>query len=270
MNAPRALAVGFALLPATIAAQSVRITGATSFRYIELRPFIRDSVPAGATEGSELLRQLPDGRVVRCIPGEAFCRDVRPGSAISTFPAIHDIDATAWGFGQGIRLVAQVRARSALGAHRELWPQGDDAIDVQSLYGELTRDRWRLRAGRQWKVSGLGYYNFDGLAGAIRPMPTLWIEAYAGRSLVRGLNEARTGAALKPSSRCRCRTPDFSPEYMPGIGHRLASPSARCTRSTFVVTAVDCTPSSLRPTLSSVSATGPRRAPLKWTRPRAP
>lgn len=197
MSTPRALAVGFALLPATIAAQSVRITGATSFRYIELRPFIRDSVPAGATEGSELLRQLPDGRVVRCIPGEAFCRDVRPGSAISTFPVIHDIDATAWGFGQGIRLVAQVRARSALGAHRELWPQGDDAIDVQSLYGELTRDRWRLRAGRQWKVSGLGYYNFDGLAAAIRPMPTLWIEAYAGRSLVRGLNEARTGAALE-------------------------------------------------------------------------
>lgn len=198
MSSHRALALGLtALLPLAVPGQSVRITGATSVRYIELRPFIRDSVPAGAAGGSELLRQLPDGRVVRCIPGDAFCRDVRPGSAISTIPAIHDIDVTAWGFGQGIRVVAQLRARSALGGNHDLWPQGDDAFDVQSLYGELTRDRWRLRAGRQWKVSGLGYYNFDGVAAVVRPVPTAWIEAYAGRSLVRGLNEARTGGALE-------------------------------------------------------------------------
>jgi len=78
-----------------------------------------------------------------------------------------------------------------------LWPQGDDQFEVMSLYGEIEREKVRIRAGRQWKVSGLGYYNFDGLAVALRPTPTTWIEAYGGRSLVRGLSEPRAGGALE-------------------------------------------------------------------------
>ena len=86
------------LLPGTCAAaQTVLVSGSTSVRYVELRPFVRDSVPAGLTEGDGLLRQLPDGRVVRCLPGEAFCRNVRPGDRVSTMPLIQDVSVSAWG-----------------------------------------------------------------------------------------------------------------------------------------------------------------------------
>lgn len=192
------VAVLVALMPASPGrAQTVLASGSTSIRYIELRPFVRDSVPTGVTVGDGLLRQLPDGRVVRCLPGDAFCRDVRPGTPVSTLPVIHDLNLSAFGFGRGLRLYTHLRGRSSLGEDRGLWPQAADHFEVMALYGELERDKVRIRAGRQWKVSGLGYYNFDGLAVALRPSTTTWIEAYGGRSLVRGLNEARTGGALE-------------------------------------------------------------------------
>ena len=193
----RIVVLGVLLTPAPGATQTVLVSGSTSVRYIELRPFVHDSVPSGVTVGDGLLRQLPDGRVVRCLPGDAWCRDVRPGEAVSTLPVIQDLNLSAFGFGRGLRLYGHVRGRSALGAERGLWPQESDHFEVMSLYGEMERDRIRIRAGRQWKVTGLGYYNFDGLAVALRPSQTTWIEAYGGRSLVRGLSEARTGGAME-------------------------------------------------------------------------
>ena len=188
----------FTLLPGSAsAAQTVLASGSTSVRYIELRPFTRDSVPAGVTVGDGLLRQLPDGRVVRCLPGETYCRDVRPGTRVSTMPLIQDVSVSAWGFGRGLRLYTQLRARSALGDDGGVWPQEQDPLEVMALYGEMERERLRLRAGRQWKVSGLGYYNFDGLSVMLRPALTSSIEVYGGRSLVRGLSEPRTGGALE-------------------------------------------------------------------------
>ena len=180
-----------------LVAQSVRVTGATSVRYIELRPIARDSVPQATTTGTGVLRQLPDGRVVRCIPGDAFCHDTRPGAVVSTVPVTHDLEASAWGLGEGVWAYGQVRARSAWGGDAALWPRGDDAFDVLAAFVELERERVRVRAGRQWKVSGLGFYNFDGLTAAVRPIPALWLEAYGGRSLLRGLNEPRTSGALE-------------------------------------------------------------------------
>ena len=60
------LAVWSILLAVTPAAgQSIRATGSTSLRYIELRSLMRDSVAADSTAGNGILRQLPDGRVVR-------------------------------------------------------------------------------------------------------------------------------------------------------------------------------------------------------------
>jgi hypothetical protein len=135
--------------------------------------------------------------VVRCLPGEAWCRDVRPGEPVSTLPIIQDLNLSAFGFGRGLRVYAHLRGRSALGAEPDLWPQESDHFEVMSLYGEMERDRLRIRAGRQWKVTGLGYYNFDGVAVALRPSPTTWLEAWGGRSLMRGLSEARTGGALE-------------------------------------------------------------------------
>lgn len=180
---------------APAAAQSVRVSGATTMRYIELRPLVRDSVPAALTAGSGLLRQASDGRVVRCIPEEEYCLDVRPGARASTVPVIHDLEASAWGLGEGVRVYAHVRARTGFG-NEALWPRGNDAFDVLVAYAELERATLRVRLGRQWQVSGLGFYNFDGAAVALRPVDGLTIEAYGGRSLLRGLNETRSSGAL--------------------------------------------------------------------------
>jgi hypothetical protein len=177
-------------------AQSVRVVGTTHVRLVEFRPLVRDSVDAGETEGSALLRQMPDGRVVRCIPGEVFCHDVRPADPVSTVPAVQDLEVGAWGFGEGIRLFGHLRGRTTWGAAPVLRPAGGETFEVLAAYGELDRARFRVRAGRQWQVSGLGFYNFDGAAVSLRPGAGTVLEAYGGRSLVRGLNEPRTGSAL--------------------------------------------------------------------------
>ena len=189
------LALWLPLLP--LGGQTVRASGSTSLRYIEVRALTRDSVLSGDAAGSGLLRQTADGSVVRCIPGEPYCHLVRPGNVIATVPVIHDLTVSAWGFGRGLRVMSQLRGRTSLGATPDYWPRADDHLEVLALYGEMERDRLRLRAGRQWRVSGLGFYNFDGLAVALRPRPTAWIEAYGGRSLSRGLNEGRTAGALE-------------------------------------------------------------------------
>jgi hypothetical protein len=178
-------------------AQTVRVSGSTSLRYIELRGFTSDSVLADVAVGNDLLRQLPDGSVVRCIPGEAYCYQVRAGPVLSTVPVIHDLDVSAWGFGRGLRLTSQLRGRTSFGSSTAAWPREREHLEVLSLYGDLERGALRVRAGRQWRVSGLGFYNFDGLAVGVRPGPATWIEAFGGRSLSRGLNEARTGGALE-------------------------------------------------------------------------
>ncbi|HSJ32655.1 MAG TPA: hypothetical protein VK933_14535 [Longimicrobiales bacterium] len=182
---------------APLAGQAVRVTGATTFRYIEIRPFVRDSVPADSAAGSGVLRQTADGRVVRCVPGEAYCANVRPGGRTSSVPVMHDMEANAWGLGTGVRLFAHVRARTSFGGDAGLWPRGDDAFDVLAMYGELERTRVRVRLGRQWQSTGLGFYNFDGLSVSVRPARSVWVEAYGGRSLLRGLNESRGGGALE-------------------------------------------------------------------------
>jgi hypothetical protein len=180
-----------------LAAQSVRVTGSTSIRYMEVRPFVRDSVPADEIAGRGLLRQTAEGHIVRCLAGATFCHGTRPSSPVSTIPAIQDLEVSAWGFGRGIRAFAHLRGRTGWGGDPELWPRAEDAMDVLVAYGELDRDRFRVRAGRQWKTSGLGFYNFDGLSLTARPIEGLALEGSAGRSLVRGLNEARTGGALE-------------------------------------------------------------------------
>jgi hypothetical protein len=199
--ADRALAllvlVASAVTADVVAAQTVRASGSTTVRYIELRPFVLDSVAQSSTAGDGLLRQLADGRIVRCIPGEEFCRDVRPGVAVSVVPVIQDLEVSAWGFGRGLHALAQIRGRSDWGGDARIWPQSDDRLEVMSAYVEIERPRYRARAGRQWRASGLGFFNFDGLSVSSVVMPGLQVELYGGRSLVRGLNDSRTGGALE-------------------------------------------------------------------------
>ena len=190
------LACALATLGApAVTAQSVRVTGSSSIRYIEVRTLERDSVASSETEGNALLRQLADGRIVRCIPGEAYCRHTRPGERVATVPFTQDVEVGAWGLGRGLRMHAQLRAHGARGARPDLWPQGS-TLEVLGAFAELERSRLRVRAGRQWKTSGLGFYNFDGIALELSPVTTASVELYAGRSLLRGANEPRTAGAL--------------------------------------------------------------------------
>jgi hypothetical protein len=182
---------------AALHAQGVRITGTTITRFVEIRPLVRDSVPLDSTSGTGTVRESTRGVAVQCAPGELFCRYLRSANeSASTTSLIQDLEASAWGFGTGIRAYAHLRGRAANSAADDLWPQADDAMDVLDAYLEVDRGRFRGRAGRQWRTSGLGYYNFDGLALAVRLIDRLTIDAFGGWSLVRGLNESHTSGAI--------------------------------------------------------------------------
>jgi hypothetical protein len=178
------------------AAQQLRVSGTTALRYIELRPLIRDSIAAVDVGGSGLLRVLPDGRSARCVPEDPYCRMTAQGPRVAAIPLLHDLEASAWGFGRGVRGYAQVRMRTALGSGALLWPQADDAFDLVVAYAELERARYRVRAGRQWQLSGLGFYNFDGVNARLESAHGAGVEGWLGRSLMRGMNETRAAGAL--------------------------------------------------------------------------
>ena len=179
-------------------AQAVRITGITITRYVEVRPLVTDSVPIDSTSGPGPWREAPSrGVVVKCAPEALYCRYLRSADeSESTMSLIQDLEASAWGFGAGIRAYAHLRGRAANDTGGDLWPQADDPIDVLDAYVEIDRGRLRGRAGRQWRSSGLGYYNFDGLSLLVRPIEWLSVDAFGGWGLVRGLNESHTSGAI--------------------------------------------------------------------------
>jgi hypothetical protein len=183
------LAAASLLLAAPAAGQGVRITGVSTARYAELATAAPDSVPIESTAGAGTLRLAPDGTVVRCTEGLAWCHFMGAGERLSTVPLIQDVRASAWGFGQGVRAFAHVRGRAAVGEADDLWPAADDPLDVLAAYVEVDRASYRVRLGRQWQTSSLGWYNFDGLAVAYRPLERLTVEAFGGWSLMRGTNE---------------------------------------------------------------------------------
>lgn len=192
-----ACAVGLAAIAAApLAAQVVRVSGVTTLQYVDVRPLEEDSLPVADAVGSGLLRRSPDGYVVRCLTGDAFCRYRRETSIASTLPAAQDIDVNVWGFGRGIRAYGRLRGRTMLVGNETFWPRSDDHFDVMAAYVEIDRSRVRARLGRQW-TTGLGFYNYDGASVVVRPGGPLRLEAYGGRSLARGINEPVTTAELQ-------------------------------------------------------------------------
>lgn len=179
----------------TAFAQSVRVSGVTSFQYVEVRPLITDSVDVSLVAGDGLFRRAADGHLVRCIEGTAFCRFMRSSHPISTVPATQDVTVSVWGIGRGIRGYARARGRATVAGEDSLWPRSSDNYDLLAAYAELSRRSWRLRVGRQWKTSGLGYHNYDG-GSVVVWTPTFTFEAFGGWSLAQGLNEPRTGESL--------------------------------------------------------------------------
>lgn len=190
-----ALVASFACV-APARAQSVRVSGATTMNYVELRPLRIDSVPASSTTGDGVLRRAPDGRTVECGVSAPYCYVYGTGTVANSVPALQDLTVSVWGFGRGIRFYAHARSRAVVAGSTTLWPLANDHFDGLEAYLELERRSFRVRVGRQYDVSGLSFDNFDGASVLVRPMRILSLEAYGGRRLEQGLNEPVTSSAL--------------------------------------------------------------------------
>jgi hypothetical protein len=163
------LALFFALLPGALAAQQARVRTVTTIRYADLRPLRLDTIAGDST--------APD--TVRLVAG----------AREAALPLTQDVELSAWGFGvTGLRAYALVRGRAALGSGL-VWPRSGDHFDALYAYLELERPAYRVRLGRQQKVSGLGFYAFDGALATVRPRTNLRAEVYGGRGLARGFLE---------------------------------------------------------------------------------
>jgi len=192
-----ALAIIGAVLTAPPAqAQEWRGRAATRVQYIELRPYRLDSVPVANTAvvGG---RSRFNGRLVTCAPAAAYCFFYDAADEVSTAPVVQDLDLTAWGFGvEGLRVHLSARFRASLG-DEEFWPRSDDNFDLIRGFVELQRRQYRFRVGRDFQVSGLGYYGYDGASAEVRfPPGRIELEAYGGWGLARGLAEPVTSDAL--------------------------------------------------------------------------
>jgi hypothetical protein len=177
--------------------QGIRLRGVTTTRMLELQRFEDDSV-AGATTlpYAGAYRQTANGLVVRCDESEAWCHYKRSGETASAIPIWQDLQATAWGLGEGISVHADMRFRGAAGSLPALWPRSQDRFDLLSGYVELDRTRFTVRAGRQFITNGLGVYNFDGGVLNLRPSRVVSAELWGGRSLLRGINEGYTSSEI--------------------------------------------------------------------------
>ncbi|MCC6928781.1 MAG: hypothetical protein IT359_07300 [Gemmatimonadaceae bacterium] len=173
-----------------VAAQGVRITGATWVQSIDLRPWREDSLPASDVPGEGTTRTTADGKLVQCPVDASFCYYNTSGIRERTTPLLQDLTFAAWGLGRGISAHAHVRARSSLGG-ADLWPRMGDRFDALDAYVEIDRPSGRARLGRVWAYSGLGTYNFDGGSLLLR-RGVQSLEVYGGRALVQGLNDSYT------------------------------------------------------------------------------
>jgi len=186
-----------AMPPATLRAQGIRIHGTTTANFLELRPFVDDSVPYASTSaGGADYRVTASGLPVRCADGKAWCYFKHTGSVSNAVPVLQDLDVSAWGFGQGLSLHANVRIRGAMGSQPDLWPRAEDKFDALSAYLQFDRPTYTARLGRQYITSGLGLYNYDGAMLQWRPLPRVTLEGFAGRNLAQGLNESMTTSAI--------------------------------------------------------------------------
>ena len=184
-----ALASVALLAVAPLAAQGIRGSSVTTLRYLTLRPVGQDTVDRASVvdEGGVLMF---DGQPVQCVSATE-CVLYRPRAEAHAALATQDISATAWGLGvQGLSATFLLRGRADVSGD-VTWPTSDDAFDAILAYAQLQRSFYRVRAGRQRTLSGLGFAGYDGLEVLVEPLTRLRLTAYGGRSLARGLNEPR-------------------------------------------------------------------------------
>ncbi len=177
------------LAPASLSGQGFRGELRVGASFIDLRPLVRDSVPADQVPGDDVRRRLPDGTFVNCIPGD-YCRWYRAADLESFAVVTQDLVLTGWSGVEG--LSAHVHLRGRFGSD-DYWPLSSQDFEAVSAYVDFARYGFRLRAGRLFRTDGLGYYNFDGGSLLWRGLDFLWAEAYGGWGLPRGVNAPRNG-----------------------------------------------------------------------------
>jgi hypothetical protein len=184
------LVSGLCALPA--AGQDGRGSLHSTARYVELRPLQQDTIPR------ELVTALPDGSFrydgLPASCGDTNCVVLRSGAMEYGVLATQDFDFTAWGLGiEGLSTTFLLRGRTHLaGEFRQ--PRSDETFEAILGYAEFTRGAYRLRAGRQRELSGLGFSGFDGLDLMIEPTRALRGHVYGGRSLARAVQQPYTRA----------------------------------------------------------------------------
>jgi hypothetical protein len=105
-------------------AQGVRVTGVSALQVVDVRPLVEDSVTIGQASGTGPYRLLPDGTVVRCVTGEAFCRFLSSGDRKTAAPLVQDLRAGRGSAGKLIpddrmydQLTALLTASEQVAAH---------------------------------------------------------------------------------------------------------------------------------------------------------
>ncbi len=191
------IAIWLALGATPLGAQGVRISGTTTADYVDVQPLVLDSVLASSTSDSGgLLRRTADGIIVECVGADQYCRYYRSATRVSTGPLMQDVELSGWGLGTGISVYAHGRVRTSIGDASEIWPFASDHFDLLAAYAELQRARWRVRLGRQWYASALGYNAYDGASIRASPLPGLSGELYGGWGLAQGWIGTRTSSAI--------------------------------------------------------------------------
>jgi hypothetical protein len=174
-------------LTPSLQAQQWRSRVSTRVQYVEGQTLIRDSV---------LSTEVGDTPAT-CATGAEYCYFYRAGAVQATYPAVLDVDLSVFGFGlDGFRVYVSTLFRADMGGD-EFWPRVNDNFDLLAAYLELTRDWFRVRVGREYQVSGLGFYGYDGGSAMFRYRP--WhveVEAYGGWGLARGVPEPINGDAF--------------------------------------------------------------------------
>lgn len=182
---------------AAVDAQQWRGRLFTRVQYVDAQPLRADSVPIDQTTGTGRQRLFGE-TTVACEPAANHCFFYTSDPVVSTAPVVQDFDLNVWGFGvEGLRVYVNTRLRTALG-DEEFWPRTDDHFDLLSGYVELRRARYQVRVGRDYQVTGLGYYGYDGGSVRLRFGSTnaVEFEAYGGWGLERGIPETATSKAL--------------------------------------------------------------------------
>jgi hypothetical protein len=193
----------------SLEAQQWRGRAHTRVQYVQARTLEWDSVAVDQTTGEGSLRQF--GTIqVRCPPAAEYCYYSRAGQTRVTSPITQDVDMSVWGFGvRGLRLYANARFRGTISGN-DFWPRADDNVDLLAGYLEFQRTNYRVRVGRDYQVSGLGYYGYDGASAQLRlRQARLEVEAYGGIGLERGLADPVDSDALSSLDEFQPRNSNF-------------------------------------------------------------